>query len=187
MPPRKRTRQETRQGSASGGNPAEKKLKEDLSQISIDELRKQLVDIGENPGPIDASNKYVALVGRTQTHISRFYVRLFNKAFTCRGIYVRLLTRKKLQLDTETSTDSSSFLDATSPLTSLTRSPVTVTSVGYMQGERGACMTSMHFTQLCCVSICSEPDLYTALIIMPWCACASEVYGSVFVCVCVSV
>ncbi len=59
MPPRKRTRQETRQGSASGGNPAEKKLKEDLSQISIDELRKQLVDIGENPGPIDASNKYV--------------------------------------------------------------------------------------------------------------------------------
>ncbi len=100
---------------------------------------------------------------------------------------MRLLTRKKLQLDTETSTDSSSFLDATSPLTSLTRSPVTVTSVGYMQGERGACMTSMHFTQLCCVSICSEPDLYTALIIMPWCACASEVYGSVFVCVCVSV
>ncbi len=57
MPPRKRTRQETRKGS--GANPAEKKLEEDLSQISIDELRKQLVDIGENPGPIDGSNKYM--------------------------------------------------------------------------------------------------------------------------------
>ena len=57
MPPRKRTRQETRKGS--GANPPEKKLEEDLSQISIDELRKQLVDIGENPGPIDGSNKYI--------------------------------------------------------------------------------------------------------------------------------
>ncbi|XP_064393979.1 N-acetylneuraminate lyase-like [Halichondria panicea] len=108
MPPRKRTRQETRKGS--GANPPEKKLEEDLSQISIDELRKQLVDIGENPGPIDGSNK---------------------------GIYVRLLTRKKLKLDTETSNDSSSFLDATSPSTSLTRSPMQITSVGYMQGGGG--------------------------------------------------
>ncbi len=50
MPPRKRTRKEAA---------VEQKGKEDLSQISIDELRQQLVDLGEDPGPIDTSNKSV--------------------------------------------------------------------------------------------------------------------------------
>ena len=59
---------------------------------------------------------------------------------------MRLLTRKKLKLDTETSNDSSSFLDATSPSTSLTRSPMQITSVGYMQGGGGGSMASMHST-----------------------------------------
>ncbi len=34
---------------------------------------------------------------------------------------------------------------------------------------------------------CDIHELEKLHIIMPWCACASEVYGSVFVCVCVCV
>ena len=37
--------------------PRAKPADEDLSQLSVDDLRKQLVEIGETPGPIDASNK----------------------------------------------------------------------------------------------------------------------------------
>ena len=51
MPGKKRVR------NSSGAKAAEGKVEEELSQPSVDELRKQLMNIGENPGPIDDSNK----------------------------------------------------------------------------------------------------------------------------------
>ena len=51
MPGKKRAR------NGSGAKAAEGKVEDEISQLSVDELRKQLVEIGENPGPIDASNK----------------------------------------------------------------------------------------------------------------------------------
>ena len=35
-----------------------KKYEEEYEKCSYDELRQKLLELGENPGPIDASNKY---------------------------------------------------------------------------------------------------------------------------------
>ena len=52
MPGKKRAR------NGSGAKPkSAEEVEGVISQLSVDELRKQLVDIGEKPGPIDASNK----------------------------------------------------------------------------------------------------------------------------------
>ena len=50
MPPRKRP--------ARGGAAAEtRKYEEELSSLSPEEIRRELQDMGESPGPIDSSNK----------------------------------------------------------------------------------------------------------------------------------
>ena len=50
MPPRKRP--------ARGGATAEtRRYEEELSSLSPEEIRRELQDMGESPGPIDTSNK----------------------------------------------------------------------------------------------------------------------------------
>ena len=50
MPPRKRP--------ARGGAAAEtRRYEEELSSLSPEEIRRELQDMGESPGPIDTSNK----------------------------------------------------------------------------------------------------------------------------------
>ena len=51
MPPKKRARKE------SG-------LEYECNTLTDEDLRKALLDVGENPGPIDASNRYYWLGGR---------------------------------------------------------------------------------------------------------------------------
>ena len=36
-----------------------KKYEEEYEKYTCDELRQKLLELGENPGPIDASNKYI--------------------------------------------------------------------------------------------------------------------------------
>ena len=45
MPPKKRTRKETA-------------LENEYNTLTEEDIRKALLDVGENPGPIDASNRY---------------------------------------------------------------------------------------------------------------------------------
>jgi len=89
MPPRKR--------AARGGAAEARRYEDELSSLSPDEIRKELQDLGESPGPIDSSNK---------------------------EIYVRMLARKKLKLDTDTSEDTPTVHPSTSrtPI-SLARTP----------------------------------------------------------------
>jgi len=49
MPPRKR--------AARGGAAEARRYEDELSSLSPDEIRKELQDLGESPGPIDSSNK----------------------------------------------------------------------------------------------------------------------------------
>ena len=48
MPPR---------GKRKSSGQESKKYEEEYEKCSCDELRQKLVELGENPGPIDASNK----------------------------------------------------------------------------------------------------------------------------------
>ncbi len=50
MPPRKRK---------AAAAAAKEKYEEEFSSLSYDELRGRLLEIGENPGPINDSNKLV--------------------------------------------------------------------------------------------------------------------------------
>ena len=50
MPPRKRARKVSNE-------PDTVKLETELEQLSCEQLRQELLDIGENPGPIDLATK----------------------------------------------------------------------------------------------------------------------------------
>ena len=52
MPPRKRK---------TPAKQSSEKYEHEFSTLTYDELRRELKDIGENPGPIDASNKSVGM------------------------------------------------------------------------------------------------------------------------------
>lgn len=49
MPPRKRP--------AKGGAAETRRYEEELSSLAPEEIRRELQDMGESPGPIDSSNK----------------------------------------------------------------------------------------------------------------------------------
>lgn len=97
MPPRPRKR--------AAKAPNTSYYEQELSTHSFEELRRELLDIGESPGPIDASN---------------------------REIYVRLLARKRLKLDTESEQETSSSSSTSPP--SLTRAPISHATSPYKLG-----------------------------------------------------
>ena len=52
MPPRKRARKVSNEADTV-------KLETELEQLTCEQLRQELLDIGENPGPIDLATKQV--------------------------------------------------------------------------------------------------------------------------------
>ena len=55
MPPRKRARKVSNEADTV-------KLETELEQLTCEQLRQELLDIGENPGPIDLATKQVCFV-----------------------------------------------------------------------------------------------------------------------------
>ena len=59
MPPKKKAKKD----------PSLEKYEEELRSLADEQLRRALMDIGENPGPIDSSNRW-----HTYIHTSIYYL-----------------------------------------------------------------------------------------------------------------
>jgi len=58
MPGKRKARAAATKSKASDSGPKMADHETDVDKLTTDELRTQLLEIGEDPGPIDASNKY---------------------------------------------------------------------------------------------------------------------------------